>query len=397
MSGFLTLLSVIAGFFLTLAFIYLFFWAVVFFIRPNKAEHKVVVPKTRFAFVVPAHNEEHGIKQTLQSLMAVDYPHKLFDVVVVADNCDDETASIAKAAGAVVLERYSDEERGKGFALKFAFQTLLPEDYDAFVVIDADSAVDSNFLAVIDEYQQSGYEVVQTLDGILNPDASPLTYLFHVGNVLENYLFYEAKWRLGIPALLRGNGMCFSRQVLERFPWTAFSIVEDTEYTIKLIRASVDIPFATQTRVLAQQPETIMQAYSQRVRWASGNMKITKGYALDLIREGITKKQIFLIDAGCSLLVMSKPLLIAINMLMIGLATLNVLLFKAGGIVLAWALSLFFGFSVYLASGVMVAGVDRNRLFYLVSTPVYLGWMLYVSLLGLVGYRSSAWVRTKRP
>jgi hypothetical protein len=125
-------------------------------------------------------------------------------------------------------------------------------------------------------------------------------------------------------------------------------------------------------------------------------MKITKSFAFQLMREGIEKKRLFLIDAGYSLLVLSKPLLIGINLLMFGVTILNLALFQASSTVLVWALVLLVGFGFYIALGVGVGGVEGRRLKYLLVTPAYLGWMFYITTLGLVGYRSNLWVRTRR-
>src|SRR5882672_8297430 len=103
------------------------------------------VPRLRFRILVPAHDESAGIAGTVESLLAVDYPRELFDVLVIADNCTDDTAARARAAGAVVLERTSETERGKGYALHYAFGRL-PEEIDAAVVIDADTLVSQNLL-----------------------------------------------------------------------------------------------------------------------------------------------------------------------------------------------------------------------------------------------------------
>ena len=97
--------------------------------------------RLRFAFLVPAHNEETGIAATVASLRAVDWPADRFDVVVVADNCSDATADIAARAGTRVLARHDGAKRGKGYALDFAFRELLKSDYRYFVVVDADSAL----------------------------------------------------------------------------------------------------------------------------------------------------------------------------------------------------------------------------------------------------------------
>lgn len=393
---FLNFLSFAMGIFLTIAIVYLFFWVFVSFFKATIIPCDISGVINKFAFIVPAHNEQNNISETIRSLQCVDYPESMFDVVVVADNCVDATARVSRELGATVLERQNLSERGKGFALKFAFQKCIPKGYDAFVVIDADAIVDRNFLSVMNSYLTSGHRVIQALNGISNPEATPLTYLFHVGNILENHLFYEGKNKLGFPSILRGNGMCFSRGVLIDYSWDAFSVAEDTEYTIKLIRAGINIPFAAETRALAHQPENLGQAHSQRVRWASGNMKISKGFASKLILEGLKRRRFFLADTGISLLVLSKPLLLLVTLIMLALTFFNDFFFQSGQAILFWSLALLSAQIVYLCLGIIVGGIDSRKMKFLLKTPLYVAWMLFVIILGVVGYKADSWVRTKR-
>ncbi len=194
-------------------------------------------PALRFAVVVPAHDEETTLPRTLAALAAVDYPAELFRVVVVADNCTDRTAQVAEARGARCLVRRDPRNPGKGQALAFAFGILLQEPYEALAVLDADTVPDPDFLRIMNDRLLAGQRVVQALDGVANPDDGPLTYLFHVGNTIENELFHAGKERLGLPTLLRGTGMCFAADVLRRHPWQAFSVTEDTEYGLALLEA----------------------------------------------------------------------------------------------------------------------------------------------------------------
>ncbi len=90
---------------------------------------------TRFVVVVPAHNEEAGIGETVASALAVDYPSELRVVLVVADNCSDATAARARDAGALVLERAHETLRGKGYALELAFEHVDRENLGAAVVV----------------------------------------------------------------------------------------------------------------------------------------------------------------------------------------------------------------------------------------------------------------------
>ena len=345
----------------------------------------------------PAYNEAENITATLRHLKGIDYPPHQYDVVVVADNCTDSTVSVARAEEVRCLERKDSSRRGKGHALAFAFRILMKEKYDCFVVVDADSTVDGNFLRVLNGRALAGQKVIQACVRTANPDASALTYLFAVGSCIENRLFYESKTRLGLPVHLRGNGMCFAREILRKQPWNAFSVVEDVEYGVKLIRRGVPVHFALETEVRARQPETFGQAHAQRIRWASGNAKISRSYALTLLKEGMMKGNCALLDAGISFFFLSKPLLLLLSLLLTAGALLYGFSgFPRGSLYAGWSLALLAAQGVYLSLGIFLEGLDRRRLFYLLSSPFLLLWFFLISLLGLAGYRRDLWLRTKR-
>jgi len=389
----LTSLSVMFGLaFLTFAVGYLLFWAGVFFVhRKREFKSDLSHNQTRFAFIVPAHNEEDGITATIRSLKDVSYPDAQYDVYVIADNCADRTADIARSEGAQVLERSDATLRGKGYALKFAFESLLPHSFDAFVVVDADTIVSDNFLTMLDARVRQGQKVVQAYDGLLNPDASILTYLFQVGNIIENCLFWEPKERFGFPILLRGTGMCFTREVLETYPWHAFSIVEDTEYGLKILENNLHINFASEIGVFARQPENFQQAFVQRVRWASGNSALTKKRAVGFIFKGIASGNLKLADIGVSMIVGSKPLLLFTNILIMLVAAL-----MGADHLLAWSALLLCAQAAYIGCGVLMKGISFQKMTRLILSPFYLAWLCVVSLLGMAGFRRDQWLRTTR-
>lgn len=348
-------------------------------------------PALKFAFVVPAHNEELGIGRTVASLLAVAYPRALFQVVVVADNCTDATAQKARLAGGRCLERHDAELRGKGYALAFAFGILLQEGFDAFVVVDADSVVSENFLCAAQARLYAGERAIQALYGISNPDASIMTYLFQVGNLIENLLFWEPKERLGLPIFLRGNGMVFGCEVLLDHPWEAFSITEDTEYGLMLVERGVRVSFAVEMGVYASQPETVQQAFAQRVRWAAGNSTLTKARAVRLIATGLFERDLDGLDCGLTLIAGSRPLLLLANLVLLGAAA-----FLGSPGFGTWALALFAAQLGYLGLGIFLNGFSCRKLVRLFLSPFYLLWLCGVSLLGVAGYRRNQWVRTSR-
>lgn len=385
----LTVLSVLTLYLVLLALAY-------FLHRPGKG-HEPCAPEMRFAVIVPAHNEAAGIGVTLKSVKSLDYPAPLYEAVVVADNCSDATAAVVRAEGMRCLERNDSAKRGKGHALDYAISTLLRERFDAFIVLDADSVLDRNFLNVMNSRMLAGQQVIQAYDGIANPDASPLTYVFLVGNSIENRLFYEAKARLGLPVNLRGNGMCFARNVFVEHPWTAYSIVEDVEYGLRLIKEGLSISFASETAVLARQPETLEQAHTQRVRWASGSMKVSKTYAFRLMIEGLRARDRTLFDAGLTLAVLSKPLLLLLSLAAVAAA----LSYQGGGyergaVYAGWALLLLGTQVAYLLTGVLLERLTARRALFLLSSPILILWFFFITVLGIARYRSSLWLRTKR-
>jgi 1,2-diacylglycerol 3-beta-glucosyltransferase len=371
--------------------LYLWYLVLVSFVAGRRKNSTASEPQSRFVFVVPAHNEEMGISDTVTSLFNVSYPCALFDVVVIADNCTDQTAARARATGAECFERFDETLRGKGYALQYAFAELLPRGYDAFIVIDADSIVSQNFLSGLEARLLNGEKVIQAYDGLSNPDASILTYLFQVGNLIENSLFWEPKDFLGLPIFLRGNGMCFTREVLEAYPWNAFSIVEDTEYGLMLTGKGIRIHFAAEIGVYACQPENLNQAFKQRVRWASGNLSLTKVRAVRLIADGIVRRNLTLADSGLSLIVGSRPLLLLASIMLIGLS-----FFSNSRMYTSWAFIVLLAQVLYIALGVIMNGVSMQKMGRLVLSPFYLGWLCIVSLLGVAGFRKNQWIRTTR-
>ncbi|MFN0071793.1 MAG: glycosyltransferase family 2 protein, partial [Chloroflexota bacterium] len=221
--------------------------------------------KTRFAILVPAHNEMLLIGRLIRSLQAQAYPRELFDIFVVADNCSDATATIARGVGATVLERFDHTQMGKGFALRWLLQHLSSGygEYDAYVVFDADSVVTEGFLSAMDARLERGASVVQGYYSVLNANDSPLAMLRFAALASLHYLRPLAREALGLSCGLKGNGMCFCADVLHRIGWQWFTLAEDVEFHLALVREGIRVHFAWDARVDADMPVTFGQAVSQ--------------------------------------------------------------------------------------------------------------------------------------
>jgi 1,2-diacylglycerol 3-beta-glucosyltransferase len=343
----------------------------------------------RFRFVVPAHNEAAGIAATVKSLLAVDYPRMLFDVVVVADNCNDDTAKEARAAGATVLERQNAELRGKGYALAHAFDAL-PEDVDAVVVIDADTLVSPNILRAFCARRDLGALAVQADYAVRNPDAGWRPRLMAIAFGAFHIVRSRARERLRVSCGLRGNGMCFSAALLKEVPHNAFSVVEDVEYGLRLGEAGHRVFYADEAHVYGEMVSSASASSSQRRRWEEGRRELVRKHCTRMLRLAFGQRKLL-------------PLDLALDLLIPPLSRIAVL--AVVGCIAAWALSfrlslLSFVFcisalAVYVLRGWMVSGTGARGLLDLALAPLYVLWKASLRLRRSPS-ATQTWVRTKR-
>jgi cellulose synthase/poly-beta-1,6-N-acetylglucosamine synthase-like glycosyltransferase len=353
-------------------------------------------PRTRFDVIVPAHDEEAGIAATVESLLATDYPRELRRVVVVADNCTDATAVRAAAAGAHVLERSDATRRGKGYALAYAFERTLAESAaDAVAVVDADTLVTPNLLRAFDARFRSGARAVQAHYGVANRDDSWRTRLMHIGFTLFHDVRSRARERLKVSAGLRGNGMAFSVDTLREVPHEAFSIVEDVEYGIRLGLVGHRVWSAGDAEVLGAMVSSERASRSQRRRWEGGRMALARQHAAPLLRAGVRRRSLTLLDLAFDVLV--PPLSY------VGLATLlgTVAACTAWALgharwwaVAPWCVAIA-ALALYVARGLVLARVGFRGVLDLLRAPVYVIWKVALALRPS-GSQKGEWVRTTR-
>jgi cellulose synthase/poly-beta-1,6-N-acetylglucosamine synthase-like glycosyltransferase len=233
----------------------------------------------QLAVLVPAHNEEELLGRCLESLADQDYPDESYSVIVIADNCTDRTADVARSNGVQVLERHDLQLRGKGHALRWAMDLLGNDsDLDAFVVVDADSIAERGLLSGLAKAVGRGAEVAQAdYAALLDSEEAP-AQLRGLAFLLFHRVRFSGKARLGLPCSLVGNGMLVAREVSRRHPWAAFSEVEDLEYSLQLRLAGVGPVFAPSARLAAPVATAGAAAEVQRRRWEGGRARVTARY-----------------------------------------------------------------------------------------------------------------------
>jgi 1,2-diacylglycerol 3-beta-glucosyltransferase len=355
-------------------------------------------PDTRLVVIVPAHNEAECITACVTSLLAQDYPRELYRVVVVADNCTDDTVGAASSAGADVLVRDVPELRGKGQALRWAIDRTLagPAPPDAVVVIDADSVADPLFLRELASVYAAGHPVAQADDVIRPEPGRRPTHLEAAALLLRNHVRFAGRAVLRIPASLCGNGMLLSRAVLESHPWPAYSGTEDGEYALSLLYAGLPTTFALRARVSAAPTPSRHGAYTQSLRWDGGRFALMQEWTLRLLALGARRRDMAMVMIAFDMAV--PPLaLLAVGAV---LGCLAALILNATGIVPAVALTPWLAALValpaYVLLGLASCRVPGSTYAAFLLAPWFIVRKLRVYARLLRGYDTGSWVRTQR-
>ncbi|KAF5058758.1 glycosyltransferase family 2 protein [Proteiniclasticum sp. QWL-01] len=254
----------------------------------------------RFAVVIAAHNESQVIRQSVESCLRMDYPKELFDVYVIADNCNDNTKEIASQAGAAVFERFNKTEVGKGYALQWFFDQLLKmnKGYRTCVILDADNLVHPSFLKEMNKKMNQGYKVVQGYLDSKNPDDTYLTGCISMEFWISNRMLKLSRDNLGLSAQLGGTGFAVDTDILEHYGWDATCLTEDLEFTCKLCLNGYKVGWAHEAIIYDEKPLTMAASWRQRKRWMQGFADVFTQYFFPLMNKGIRTGSMIMIDCA---------------------------------------------------------------------------------------------------
>ena len=360
-------------------------------------ENEDKAPEKSFAIAIAAHNEEKVIGQILDNLRELDYPKELYDVFVICDNCDDNTAEIVKEKKVTALERVNNEKRGKGYALKWFFDLLfkMEKQYDAVVVFDADNIVTKNFLTKMNNNLLSGNEVIQGYLDSKNPDDSWVTISYALAYWITNRVFQLARKRLKLNAALGGTGFCLSTDVLKRFGWNAMSLTEDLEFTMICTLNDTPVVWEHNAKIYDEKPVTMKASLRQRIRWLQGHWDCCFRYSGPLLRRAFSKGKFACFDAFVYLIQPSKMILDAFSFVML----ISKFFFPSIPIIRLilpvwfWFIALFFRYAIPILA-LSLEGVSLKRMMAIIIYPIYGVTWIPVSIIGLIRKNNKEWNHT---
>ncbi len=248
------------------------FFSLLFPIKP----YLVSTKKHKFAVFIAARNEEQVIAQLVDSIKVQNYPSELIDVFVVADNCTDQTARVAREHGAKVYERTNIEHRGKGYALRYLLEQVIdqPNTYDGFLFFDADNVLSPNYVNEMNNAFASGEKLITSYRASKNFSTNWIAASTSLIFLRKNRFLHKPRQLFRSSTTISGTGYLVSKDYLSSSKdWTFFGLTEDLEFTAHHQLAEHHIAYCESAMFYDEQPETMKDSWNQRVRWVKGTQQ----------------------------------------------------------------------------------------------------------------------------
>jgi cellulose synthase/poly-beta-1,6-N-acetylglucosamine synthase-like glycosyltransferase len=352
-------------------------------------------PSTSFVIAIPAHDEAQVIEATVRRLRALNYPAHLLRICIVADHCTDNTAALARQAGAQVYERREGPRSGKGAALTWLFERVLDNRCDAVVIFDADTRVDPDFLRVMDLRLANGTQAIQGRHVISNPDDGWFPALTWAMFLIDNRFQNMGRSNLNWSAKNMGDSICFRAEVLRRIGWGE-GLTEDYQLRQRLLLDGIRIVYEPAAIGFGEAPRTWAQARLQRMRWLRGTRDASRQSAWRLLITALRRRDLALLDGALQAYLPSYSTLTLCNAGVLLIQTLiNWLSESVFPTVLngAWAVVVGLLF-VYPFFGLALERAPLKAYLVMLSGPLFIIWRTWTALNARFGLSPVTWIRT---
>ncbi len=231
----------------------------------------------KYAVLIAARNEQAVLGNLIASIQGQDYPQELVDIFVVADNCTDQTATIATHAGAICYERKDADRRSKGYALQFLVERIRRdfgiESYDGYFIFDADNLLKSDYIHRMNEAFDAGEKIVTSYRNIKNFSANWISASYGIHWLRTCRMEHRGRSLMGLACRVQGTGYLFASQLIKE-GWNYIGITEDRAFCADAVANGYGIGYQHLAQFYDEQPEDLKTALAQRLRWAKGNLQV---------------------------------------------------------------------------------------------------------------------------
>ena len=370
-------------------------------------------PNHKYAVLISARNESAVIADLIASIRAQNYPAELIDIFLCADNCTDNTASVAKNAGAIVYERKNPDLVGKGYALDFLLKNIWRDyadaGHEAYFVFDADNVLDENYFHEMNRVFHTGAPACTSYRNSKNYDSNWISAGYSVWFMREAKFLSQARLMCKTGCAISGTGFFIRADIIkEAGGWIWHLLTEDIEFSAYCATTGKRIAYCPRAVLYDEQPITFRDAWNQRFRWAKGFYQVFWNYGAKLFVGMFTQKWGHKFVCYDMLMTVSPAMLLTV--ITIAFNAIIVVLGLMGTISLGTAVSgslstIFFCLFMYMlfmfVFGVITTFVEWDsmhassgkKIFYMFTFPCFMITYIPIALWALI--RPATWTPIK--
>ncbi|MBR2826360.1 MAG: glycosyltransferase family 2 protein [Erysipelotrichaceae bacterium] len=375
---------------ISILFMILFSYQIVYIIVSlfiKEKEERYEFSYHRYGILICARNEENVIGSLLQSINRQKYPKDKYRVFVMADNCTDNTAAIARNHGTTVYERFNNVKVGKGYALEELLKHIdedHPDECEAFMVFDADNILKDDYILQMNISYCKGNKIVAGYINTKNYDSNWISAGYSLFLLKKNRFLNNARHLLKTNCAINGTGFLFDKNVVKDWPY--HTLTEDIEFSVDQACRNNRIAYCGRAVLYDEQPVSFSQSFNQRIRWAKGYLQVMKKYSLKLIR-GMANGSFSCFDMlntlvsaySLSMITLLINVITALALIMSGKDMTSFLQSMITGLVKAYMCLYISGLLTTIAEWKNINSTSFNKIMYTFTFPVFIASYLPIA------------------